>query len=158
MTEMFIILLIVGLMLIGAEIFVPGGVLGVIGGVALIAASVTAFADPNISNSAATAISGGIVILVGLVIYLWIRFFPKTPVGRKMTVFRDLHTAKGTEDGLMELVGKTGVTMSKLHPGGYADIDGRRVDVISMGEMIDCKTTVRVVEVEGNRVVVEEVE
>ena len=158
MTELFIMLLITGLFLIGAEVFIPGGVLGLIGGIALIGASIAAFADPGISNTAATAITGGIVISIGVVIYLWIRFFPKTPVGKKMTVSRDLHSAKGTEGGLAELLGKRGVTISPLHPGGYAEIEGRRVDVITMGEMVGRDKDIKVIEIEGNRVVVEAAE
>ncbi|HDL77383.1 MAG TPA: serine peptidase, partial [Lentisphaerae bacterium] len=39
----FVILLLGGLFLIGAEIYVPGGVLGLIGAVSLLAAIVIAF-------------------------------------------------------------------------------------------------------------------
>ncbi len=157
MTELLIILLICGLMLVGAEVFVPGGVLGFIGGLALIGAGITAFLHPSITTAEATAINGCIVILVGVIIFLWIKFFPKTPIGKKMTVFKDLHNAKSTDDDLPQLVGHTGTTLSQLHPGGYADIDGKRVDVITQGEMIDCNTEVKVVEVEGNRIVVEQI-
>jgi membrane-bound serine protease (ClpP class) len=41
-----------------------------------------------------------------------------------------------------------------LRPAGHATIDGRRVDVVSRGEMIAEGVPVVVVEVEGNRVVV----
>jgi len=139
MTELLIILLLGGLFLIGAEIFVPGGVLGTVGGLALIGAGVVAFINPDIATSTAIAINCGIVILVGIVVYLWIKFFPQTGVGRRMTVNKDLHNAKGTESGLRELAGHTGITKTQLHPGGIAEIDGRRVDVITNGEMIDCE-------------------
>ena len=41
---------------------------------------------------------------------------------------------------------------------GTVDLDGERVDVVTEGEFIDRGARVRVVEVEGNRVVVELVE
>jgi membrane-bound serine protease (ClpP class) len=94
------------------------------------------------------------VFLVGVFLIAWIRWFPRSPIGRKMTVARDLGESKGTEDGLNALLGKTGKASSGLHPSGFAVIEGRRVDVITQGEMIDKGATVRVVEVEGNRVVV----
>jgi len=152
MTQLFFILLISGLTLVGAEVFIPGGVLGTIGGLALIGASVAAFAlYPPL---AAAYITGGILLMVGVMIGLWIKFFPKTWIGRKMTVTQDLHTAKGTEDNLTQLLGMKGVAASQLHPAGYAEIDGRRIDVVTQGEMIDKGVAIYVVEVRGNRVVV----
>jgi len=156
MIEIFFILLIAGAMLIGAEIFVPGGVLGFIGGIFLFGASVTAFTifPPAI----ASGITGGIIITVGLVIAIWIKFFPKTWIGKKMTVSKDLHDAKGTEENLQDLIGTSGITTSSLHPGGYAEINRQRIDVITQGGMIDCNTAIKVIEIEGNRVVVAKTE
>ena len=94
--------------------------------------------------------------MVGVVIGLWIKFFPGTWIGKQMTVTQDLHDAKGTDDHLKELLGTEGITTSSLHPGGYAEINGQRIDVITEGEMIDCNTAIKVIEIEGNRVVVAE--
>ena len=74
-----------------------------------------------------------------------------------MTVSKDLHTSKGTEAGIEDLIGSTGTTCSDLHPSGFAIIEGRRVDVISQGEVISKDAQIRVVDVEGNRVIVEEI-
>lgn len=151
-TQFFIIALISGLMLIGAEIFVPGGILGVMGGVALFAAVVAAFHafGPTVGGY----ILVGIVILVGVAIYLWIKIFPKTRIGQKMTVSNDLADFKSADPALMELIGKNGTSSSPLRPAGYAVIEGRRVDVVTRGEMIAKGENVEVVKVEGNRVIV----
>lgn len=156
MMQLFIILLIAGWMMIGAEIFIPGGVLGTFGGFALLGAMVTAFIvfPPDI----AVYITGGIILMLGVVIGLWIKYFPKTWVGKQMTVSHDLHTSKGTEDTLKELLNREGVATSALHPGGFAEIDGHRIDVITQGEMLDRETPIRVVAVESNRVIVSEIE
>ena len=100
--QLFAILLVSGLLLLGAEIFVPGGVLGTFGGIALLAAVVTGFAAfPGYG----TAIAVAIIFLIGIAIALWIRLFPKSRIGRRMTVSTDESTYKGTQDGLPELVG-----------------------------------------------------
>jgi len=156
MTSLFFILLIVGLIFIGAEIFVPGGILGFVGGLALFGASVISFIHPDITTPAAFAITGGIILAILAMIALWIKVFPKTWVGRHMMVSSDLGDAKATETGVQELLGKTGISTSPLHPGGYAEIDARRYDVITQGEMIDCGKQISVIEIEGNRIVVEE--
>lgn len=55
-------------------------------------------------------------------------------------------------------VGATGSLVGELHPVGRAEIDGQVIDVISQGEWIESGRKVRVVEVAGNRIVVEAVE
>ena len=52
-------------------------------------------------------------------------------------------------------VGATGKIVAELHPSGRAQINGQIIDVISQGEWIDAGQQVRVVEVQGNRIVVE---
>ena len=53
-----------------------------------------------------------------------------------------------------ELVGRTGVVTTELRPSGTAEIDGHPVDVVSEGAFLPKGTSVRVVTVEGARVVV----
>lgn len=52
-------------------------------------------------------------------------------------------------------VGVTGRVVAGLRPSGRAEIDGHVVDVVSQGSWIDSGQPVRVVEVHGNRIVVE---
>jgi membrane-bound serine protease (ClpP class) len=56
-----------------------------------------------------------------------------------------------------ELIGQTGKTITALRPAGAAMFGERRQDVVARGEFINEKTPVKVVEVHGNRVVVEAV-
>jgi membrane-bound serine protease (ClpP class) len=62
---------------------------------------------------------------------------------------------KAADVGLGELVGKEGRTLTPLRPAGMVEIDERRIDVVSDSEFLGAGVRVRVVEVEGNRVVVE---
>lgn len=149
--QVFIILLMAGLILFGAEIFVPGGVLGVIGALCLVAAIVTGFiAFPGLGGYIAI----GIILLAGIAVGLWVTIFPRTAIGKRMTVSTDLKTSKAADDSMAALVGREGEAVSELRPAGYALIDGRRVDVLTRGEMISKGTRVKVVRVEGNRVFV----
>ncbi len=153
MIQSFLVFIIAGMMLIGAEIFVPGGVLGVIGALSLVIAGILGFTifPPGI----AAMIAVGMIGLVGIVMLLWIRIFPRTAIGRQMTDSLDLKDAKSADDSLVILVGKTGITRSPLRPSGFVEIDNRRIDVMTQGEMIDTDRPVRVTSVEGNRVIVE---
>ncbi len=153
MIHSFLIFLIAGWMLIGAEIFVPGGVLGVMGAVSLVIAAILGFSifPPGI----AALIAVGMIGMVGIVMLLWIRIFPKTAIGRQMTDSLDLKDAKSADESLIQLVGQTGITRSPLRPSGFVEIDNRRLDVMTQGEMIDANTPIRVTAVEGNRIIVE---
>ena len=61
------------------------------------------------------------------------------------------YIATGQHDAL---VGKEGVAFTPLRPSGTGLIDGRRVNVAADGEFIEKDSPIRVVEVEGNRIVV----
>jgi membrane-bound serine protease (ClpP class) len=52
------------------------------------------------------------------------------------------------------LLGEEGIASSDLRPAGVVLLKGKRIDAVSEGEYITAKTKVRVVLVEGNRVVV----
>jgi membrane-bound serine protease (ClpP class) len=54
----------------------------------------------------------------------------------------------------LALVGQDGTIEADCRPAGMARIDGRRVDVVTRGEWLESGARVRVVEVQGNRVVV----
>jgi membrane-bound serine protease (ClpP class) len=152
MVQLFATLLIAGLALVGVEIFAPGAVLGTLGGLALVGAAVTGFLA--FGPVAGGYITLGILVLVGVVVALWIRYFPGSGIGKKMTVSRDLAESKAAPGGLAGLVGMEGQSLSELRPAGFASIGGRRVDVVTQGEMISKGQAVRVVQVAGNRVVV----
>jgi membrane-bound serine protease (ClpP class) len=150
--QLFFILLVSGLILLGAEIYVPGGVLGAAGVLAILLSVIVSFSAFGALNGAYVAF--GVIVLMGVAIALWIKLFPGSRFGRRMTVETDLKLSKGTQSGLADLVGKQGQAASALRPSGFAVLDGKRVDVITQGEMLDKGTPVVVVRVEANRVVV----
>jgi membrane-bound ClpP family serine protease len=152
--QTFAILLVSGVMLTAVEIFVPGGVLGAVGAVAIIGAVIMGFvAFPEYGGLIAAAIAiGG-----ALAFALWLKIAPNTWIGKKLTIARDLKDSKSTKEGIEDLLHKRGTAMCNLRPAGFARIDGHRVDVVTAGELIEAEATVEVIDVESNRVVVREV-
>ncbi len=57
-----------------------------------------------------------------------------------------------------KLRGRIGKTLAPLRPAGVADFDGRRVDVITEGMMVDGGQWVRCIDVRAGKVVVRPVE
>lgn len=154
-TELFIILLAVGLLLIALEVFVPGGILGVFGALSLLAAVITGFVAFGPEKGMLAAV--GVVLFGGVFLVAWIKVFPRTRVGKTLTLRTDGRTFKSSPPDTTTLLGKTGVAHTHLHPAGIAMIDGHRCDVVSEAGFISQGAAIRVVQVEGNRVVVREV-
>ena len=101
------------------------------------------------------------LVLVPIIIGIGFKVMPRTSWGRKLILpnpdFKEV-TASGVPGELEELVGKTGVTLTRCRPSGVAEIDDQRVDVVAQGMMIDVDRPVEVIEVEGTRVVIRSIE
>ena len=152
--QIFFVLVVVGMFLIGAEIFLPGGVIGVLGALALLLAAGMGFVAFGIQGGMLSALI--IVILTGVCIALWVKYFPGTRMGKHLMLSKDGKLFKSATAELKDLVGKEGVALSTLRPSGIAEIDGKRVDVVADGTWIEGGKPVRVAHVEGSRVLVRE--
>ena len=153
--QIFVILVVVGLFLIGAEIFLPGGVIGVIGALALLAAAGMGFAAFGLQGGMLSALI--IVVLTGVCIVLWVKYFPSTRMGKHLMLSQDGKQFKSAAAELKDLAGKDGVALSVLRPSGIAQIEGKRVDVVADGSWIEQGKPIRITAVEGSRVLVREI-
>jgi|TARA_B100000959_G_scaffold134543_1_gene141265 membrane-bound serine protease (ClpP class) len=145
-----ITLLIIGLVLMFFEVLLPGMVLGACAVLSLIASVALAYANTDYGTVFL------IITLVSLVVFTigFVCWFPNSYMGRKLTST----TAVGDLGiDLSELNNQTGSAYTDLRPSGKATIGDQRIDVVTEGTMIDKDTPVRVVAVEGNRVVVREI-
>ncbi len=150
--QWYLILLVAGLLLILVEFFIPGGILGLVGGIAMMAAigvGFSAFGPTGGIISAISIIIGSIVLLA-----LWIKYCPKSALGRMFTLETDGSTFKSSDNPYEPLVGKTGKAVSDLRPSGIATVEGQRVDVVSEAGFIEQDSDIVVLKAEGNRVVV----
>lgn len=154
-TNLLLLLMISGVVLLCVEVFVPGGVLGAIGISLMIWGVIKGYR--SLGPEQGTYLLFGVMIFFGIALFLWVRFFPRSPFGRWMSLGATAEGFRAARDNLKELVGREGTARSPLRPAGVVDIDGRRVDVVTEGGMIAGGARVRVVEVEGNRVVVREI-
>jgi membrane-bound serine protease (ClpP class) len=148
-------LLLGGVVVVVFEILFPSaGLLGLLAGSLLVGGGW--FAARNGGATALTGYSVMTVLLVPTAIYFAFRVLPRTPMGRRMILRGPSFTARtATEEGLSELAGKAGVAATPLRPAGIATFEGRRVDVVTRGVHLATGSAVRVVKVEGNRVIVE---
>lgn len=153
--ELFILFLLTGLFLLGAEIFVPGGILGVMGAVALIGAMLVGFQVFGPQQGALVAFL--ILVFMGVSLVVWIQVLPRTRVGKSLTLSDSLEGYSSTRQSLKDYVGKEGEAVSVLGPSGLIRIDGKRLDAVAEGKWIDAGARIRVVHVTGNHLTVREV-
>ncbi len=149
-------LLISGILLIFAELLLPGGVIGSLGGIALIAGLVGIFMNYGFIYGSLASLITILATLTGF--YLWFKYFPKTKAGKRLLVESDAQEWHSYDPEYEKLVGQSGRAQTMLRPAGKVIIDDRKYDVVTQGEILDAGTPVKVVEVEGNRIVVEKLE
>ncbi len=152
-----IILFLVGLLLLLLELYLPGGIAGALGGAAVIGSLFIAG-----ENNTHMAVSIAIAVTVSLVVsILMVKVF-----GKQMRFFKKmiLTDSTSTENGYvsninrLDLIGRTGTAQTALRPSGIAVIDDERLDVVTEGSFIDPGKPVKIVKVEGSRIVVREIQ
>jgi membrane-bound ClpP family serine protease len=150
------LLLIVGLGLVVFEMFHPGfGAPGIIGGILLFI---------GIISTAKTIFDAAIMIVIILAILgIALTFVLQSATKGRLSRILILNEAQkkeagynGTED-LEYFIGKEGVVFSILRPSGTVDFDGVKLDVVSEGNFIPKDTKVKVIKVEGRKIVVREI-
>jgi len=129
-----ILLLLIGLILILCEFYLPGAILGISGGI-LVFASLITFA---MQNGSPLAIAG-YVIFVGVIVAGLIKFaiwrIPRAKPNRSI-YSDDAQVGFQASSFDTSLIGKTGVVITDLKPGGHITIEGKRVQAISQGGYI----------------------
>jgi membrane-bound serine protease (ClpP class) len=149
---LIIILLMVGAVLLFLETLLPGMIAGIIGFICLVAAVVLGYRDFGYQTG--SLILAG--VLVGLLVgtWCWLEFFPESRAAKR---FISQGSAGDVGVAKPELLNGTGTALSQLRPSGIANINGQRVDVVTEGGLIERDAKIKVVAVEGSRVVVREV-
>ena len=144
-----VVLFVVGFLLIAAEVFVPGLVVGTLGFLCLAASVGFVFYHYGALAGSVAALVVGTLSITGLIV--WLNIFPKTFLGRRIILDRQQESRAPREAGL---VGECGVALTALRPSGAARIAGKRVDVTAVGEFLEEGAAIAVVAADGLRVAV----
>ncbi|MBA7473008.1 hypothetical protein ES707_08340 [subsurface metagenome] len=149
-------LYLAGLVLICFEVFVPGGILGTIGFFLIVGSIWIAFVRLG-SVGGSYFLVGGLVLAM-VCVYLVMKFGTKTRLSRKLFLQSTEKGFRSTSKNLEDLKDKTGISLTTLRPSGKALIDGGKVNVVSEGVFLPKGCKIKVVMVEGNRVVVRRID
>lgn len=150
-----VVLFVIGLALLVAELFVPGGIVGVIGGALMIISIL--FAGESVVHMAYSILIAVFIGIIGMVIVM--KFFGKNLHFFNKLILRDATT---TEEGYVsnvnriDLLGKIGDTITPLRPAGTIIVGNERIDAVSEGSYVKANQKVEVIHVEGSRIIVRE--
>lgn len=154
-----VLLFLAGVVLLGAEAFLPGfGICGLSGAVA----GLSAIALTWVWYGPMAALGMMIVFLavVAIAVSIGLRSVAKGRLSKSKLV---LNHAETTENGYVSgetkdvFLNREGVVLNALRPVGTAEFDGVRLDVVSDGEFLDKGERVRIVQVDGSRIVVRKI-
>lgn len=145
---------VAGIALILAEFILPGLVCGILGGILVtISCFIALYWHPEF----AVAIIIGEILAVIVSIIIGFYLIARSPLGKAMVLSDAQDPAQGwvSDESNEALVGKLGQVFTALRPSGSIVLNGRKVSAVSSGDFIGDGAWVKVIEVRGNRVVVE---
>ncbi|MBS4535269.1 nodulation protein NfeD [Clostridium sp. D2Q-14] len=152
-----LIIFVAGIILLFIEAVVPGfGIPGIGGIIAIVIGLI--LASPNIEIAIISIIVAFIVSVV--VIYLFLKHGQKSPIFDKIV----LNTKQEGDSGYSSIIDNRkylydeGIALTTLRPSGTIVVNGDRLDAVTEGQFIMKGERIKVVKIEGSKVVVRKIE
>ncbi len=151
-----IMLFFLGVLMLILELFIPGGIVGVLGFASMVSGLVLAAYDTT-QGIASLGIALVVTVIVSFALY---KYFGFKGMWQRLVLSHSQQNKEGYVATLdqRDLLGKHGIALTPLRPSGVVKIEGKRVDAVTSGGFIPAGTLIVVTYVEGTRVVVQEQE
>ncbi|MCI5766532.1 MAG: hypothetical protein MR219_07825 [Clostridiales bacterium] len=147
---------VVGIGLLVLEAFMPGfGLPGISGIVMEIVAIVLTWV--NHGPVAALGLTIIVLSLIAIAISMSLRSATRGRLSRSKIILKERESNEAgyrSAEDMQVFLGREGETTTVCRPTGMAEFDGVKLNVVSEGEFIPAGTRVRIVLVEGSRIVV----
>jgi membrane-bound ClpP family serine protease len=154
--------ILLGVLFLSLEIFLPSGGLLMILSLFFVGAGVVLiFFTPESEGGGATT---GVITIVGLLVLLPViggvlfYYWPYTPMGKAVFLAQpteeEAAVVTEAQQAFEELRGKIGRTLTMHQPSGATDIGGKRYGSTTEGVFVDAGQYVKVVAVNGSQLVV----
>ena len=156
MLQLAVILLAIGTLALLLELLIPGFdgfVCGIVGIIALVLSAIITV----IWHDYGWFFVGAGVAVLGLLVGLVYNFITKRQLQGRFLLKDNLAEDTSIIGDLSGLVGKEGRAISILKPYGEADFNGIQMEVSSNGAFIERGAKIRVLETQGRKVIVGEI-
>jgi membrane-bound ClpP family serine protease len=150
---LIIFLFSVGILLLAAEVMIPGGILGAIGGLMLFIGCILSFVN---LGSTEGLMAVGITILAAIIVfYIQFKILPKTRMGKRFFLTREISASStALKEDARDLIGKTAQSVTVLSPSGYVTIAGKRFEAFSQSGQIAPGTDLEVIDANSFQLIV----
>ena len=147
---------LVGIGLLVLEAFMPGFGLPGISGIVM---EIVAIALTWVNHGPVAALGLTIIVLslIAIAISMSLRSATKGRLSRSKIILKERESNEAgyrSAEDMQVFLGKEGETTTVCRPTGMAEFDGVKLIVVSDGEFLPAGTRVRIVQVEGSRIVV----
>jgi membrane-bound ClpP family serine protease len=148
-----ILLFAIGIALVAVEILVPGGLLGLVGGLCLLAGVVAAFSQ---FGGTGGAIATALALCIGAAtIYAEFVVLPKTRLAKKFTMSETVAGRSQPEVAdRTAVIGREVVAVTRLAPSGVVTLDGRRYEAFNQSGLAEAGSRLKVVDADTFRLIV----
>jgi membrane-bound ClpP family serine protease len=148
-----VVLFLAGILLLAIEVFVPGMIVGIIGGFSILAGVITAFSLYGSSGGLIALACGG--ILLGITLYIEFVVLPKSKLAKKISMQATVEgTSQPAVADLSAVFNQQGETVTPLAPSGYINVQGRRYEAFSQSGYLAKGVSVRVTGLDNFRLIV----
>jgi len=151
-----IILFVLGIILIGAEFVLPGGIAGLLGLGSIFLSII--LAGESVVGMGINLLIAIVVAIIAMIILMKV-FKKRITVLNKIVLKDSTNTEQGyiSNKSRLDLIGLTGTAMTDLRPSGTIIINDERLDAVSEGDFILGGSEVKVIKAEGSKIVVRKI-
>ncbi len=154
------VLLAIGVVLLMAELFIPtGGICFLIAAFCAIVGIFLIFFYGETTNGVYALV--GFFVVIPVLLFAVFQLWPTGLWGSRLIPRPedDMTIAAMPGNAILEkLKGRMGRTVSPLRPAGIVEFEGKRIDCVTEGMMIDANQPVRCLDVKAGRVIVRQID
>jgi membrane-bound ClpP family serine protease len=141
-----------GVLLLALEVVVPGAVLGIVGGVAMLAGVIMAFDQFGFEGGAtATAVA---VVLVAVALYLEFVLLPKSRFAKTFSMTATVGGRSQPAVADRTVIGKRVIAVTPLTPSGVVELEGRRFEAFARNGHVPSGSQLDIIDVDNFRLIV----
>lgn len=146
-------LFVAGIFLLALEVIVPGGIIGVVGGILMLVGVALAFVRFGLEGG---AIASGAAIVVGaIVLYLEFVLLPRSRLAKALSMTETV--AGRSQPPIADraaVLGRQVTATTTLAPSGYVEFDGRRYEAFARSGLAQRGERLEIVDVDTFRLIV----
>jgi membrane-bound ClpP family serine protease len=149
---LIVFLFVIGAILLGLEVIVPGAILGIIGGVAMLVGVIVAFDQFGFQGGGMAAVAA--VVLVAFTLYLEFVLLPRSRLAK---TFSMTATVAGRSQPVLAdrgVIGRRVVAITPLAPSGVVELDGRHYEAFARDGHVSAGTQLDIIDLDTFRLVV----